>query len=180
MGTRVQFDTSAMKPLIVGTKRTLASGTARAVRIGLREGADFARTNHKHVKRSGFLTLPENLFGEVESSDDSGTFGHLDNLAHYAANVEDGTSAHVILPRDFSTAPPRSRVTGRRSPADPGAGRGTALRFQVGGKTVFARKVKHPGTKSMPFMMPAAKHAEAVIERETENFTFGLLAEIWE
>ncbi|PJH69208.1 hypothetical protein CVR96_27540 [Salmonella enterica subsp. enterica serovar Typhimurium] len=30
-----------------------------------------------------------------------------------------------------------------------------ALKFEVGGNTVFAKSVMHPGTKPMPFMFPA-------------------------
>lgn len=52
--------------------------------------------------------------------------------APYSGDVEFGTSPHVIVPK-----------TGR------------VLVFQVGGRTVYARKVRHPGTKPEPYMRPA-------------------------
>lgn len=47
----------------------------------------------------------------------------------YASWVHDGTRPHVIRPR-----------------------RAQVLRFQVGGRTVFARVVNHPGTRARPFL----------------------------
>lgn len=35
--------------------------------------------------------------------------------------------------------------------------KGSVLVFQVGGKTVYARSVKHPGIKAKPYMRPAAQ-----------------------
>lgn len=47
----------------------------------------------------------------------------------YAPMVNDGTRPHLIRPRN-------ARV----------------LRFQVDGRTVFARVVRHPGTRARPFL----------------------------
>lgn len=54
--------------------------------------------------------------------------------ADYAAHVEYGTAPHVIRPRNASM-----------------------LAFKVGGVTVFAKEVNHPGTAAQPFMTPAAE-----------------------
>jgi hypothetical protein len=54
------------------------------------------------------------------------------------------------------------------------------LRFRVGGSIVFARYVNHPGTVAMPFMQPAADYAGLVLVRETENYTFALVAKLWD
>lgn len=54
--------------------------------------------------------------------------------AKHASFVEQGTRPHVIMPR-------KARV----------------LRFQSGGKTVFAMRVNHPGTKPRPFLRPAVE-----------------------
>ena len=51
--------------------------------------------------------------------------------AGYAAPVEFGSAAHVIRPRSRKV-----------------------LRFKVGGREVFARKVNHPGSRAQPFMGP--------------------------
>lgn len=56
----------------------------------------------------------------------------------YAAFVNDGTKAHIIRPK-------RAKV----------------LRFQVGGRTVFARLVHHPGTKPRPFLDRALREVAA-------------------
>ncbi|HEX6518279.1 MAG TPA: HK97 gp10 family phage protein [Nocardioidaceae bacterium] len=47
----------------------------------------------------------------------------------YAPMVNDGTRPHVIRPR-----------------------RAKALRFKVGGRTVYAAVVRHPGTRARPFL----------------------------
>ncbi|AHB31703.1 tail assembly chaperone [Mycobacterium phage Bernardo] len=69
---------------------------------------------------------------------DSGVTAHAD----YARYVHDGTRAHVIRPRR------------------PGG----VLRFTVGGRVVYARRVNHPGTRARPFLRNAA---ERVVARET-------------
>ena len=56
----------------------------------------------------------------------------------YAAMVNDGTRPHVI----------RSRTK-------------QVLRFQVGGRVVFARVVNHPGTKARPFLDRALREVAA-------------------
>ena len=56
--------------------------------------------------------------------------------AEYAAYVEYGTKPHEIRPRT-------SRV----------------LAWKKGGKTIFARRVMHPGTRAQPFMIPGAQKA---------------------
>lgn len=55
--------------------------------------------------------------------------------AEYGADVEYGTRPHIIRPRNASVL------------AFPGAG----------GETVFAKEVRHPGTRAQPFMTPAAE-----------------------
>ncbi|WP_235718302.1 hypothetical protein [Mycolicibacterium goodii] len=59
--------------------------------------------------------------------------GSIHAKADYALYVHEGTRPHVIRPR-----------------------RAQALRFQVGGRTVFARLVRHPGTRARPFLRNAA------------------------
>lgn len=56
----------------------------------------------------------------------------------YAAFVNDGTRPHVIRPR-----------------------RAQVLRFQIGGRTVFAKVVNHPGTKARPFLDRALREVAA-------------------
>jgi len=47
----------------------------------------------------------------------------------YAPMVNDGTRPHIIRPKNAKV-----------------------LRFKVGGQTVFARVVHHPGTRAQPFL----------------------------
>ena len=56
----------------------------------------------------------------------------------YAAMVNDGTRPHVIRPRTKQL-----------------------LRFQVGGRTVFAKVVNHPGTRPNPFLDRALREVAA-------------------
>lgn len=64
-----------------------------------------------------------------------GVTGELINDVEYAAMVHDGTRPHRIDPR--------------RS--------GGVLRFNIGGRVVYARYVNHPGTDPRPFMSQAMR-----------------------
>ncbi|MCX0246409.1 hypothetical protein [Streptomyces drozdowiczii] len=57
---------------------------------------------------------------------------------HYAPFVNDGTKPHKIRPK-----------------------RAKALKFNVGGRTVFATVVNHPGTKANPFLDRALQRVAA-------------------
>lgn len=70
------------------------------------------------------------LRGSIVAKDESGGVGFYS--VRYGRYVNDGTRPHTIIPRT-------ARV----------------LVFQVGGKTVFARQVNHPGTKANPFVRRA-------------------------
>lgn len=59
--------------------------------------------------------------------------GSVEATASYAAAVHEGSRPYVIRPRNASV-----------------------LRFEVGGRTVFAKMVRHPGTKARPFLRNAA------------------------
>lgn len=177
-------DLTDFRILAVGTRRVIASGTARAVRIALNESADYARDHHRHTKRTGRLTSKAELFGEMRQADENGAWGYLTNTTPYARIIEFGSRAHDIWPKAaFRMIGPvrdgQNRRAEGRGPHEHIVGRGIALRFKVGGKVVFARMVKHPGTPALPFMHPAAEHARMVIERETETVTFQRVAELW-
>lgn len=68
--------------------------------------------------------------------------------ADYAAFVEFGTKAHTIVPR-------------RRKALRFAAGGSATLsgRPRSGGQVVFAKRVRHPGTRAQPYMVPGAKRA---------------------
>lgn len=69
--------------------------------------------------------------------------------ASYSADLEYGTKPHIIKP---------------------GAGK-KALSFQVNGKNVIVKKVKHPGTKPLAIMRKAAlKTQKEVDDIFTRNF----------
>ena len=78
------------------------------------------------------------------------TQGVIANRVPYAPFVEFGTSPHVIYPRKRKF-----------------------LRFKVGGKTIFARKVNHPGTKAQRMTVNAwrldARRISAIYKKEFER-----------
>lgn len=67
-----------------------------------------------------------------------GARGWVYNNVKYAAAVHDGSGPYVIRPR-----------------------RGKALKFEVGGRTVFARSVRHPGTRGRPWIARAGREVAA-------------------
>lgn len=82
--------------------------------------------------------------------------------------LEDGTRAHVIRPRRFGT------VSSNRSARSQG-NMPSLLRFQIAGRWVAARQVKHPGTKATHFMQNARDAAEAASERMLESELNGVI-----
>jgi hypothetical protein len=82
-------------------------------------------------ERTGFLR--RNIKWSVE-----GLTGRVISQAPYSAYVEFGTRPHMIFPR-----------------------RARALRFEVGGRTIFARYVHHPGMRGQFYMRRALQDALA-------------------
>ena len=119
----------------------------------------------------------------MRGADDSGSWGYLINHTPYGAYVEYGTKAHKIWPMAGHKMIGPTRDNQNRRKGGKGSehivGRGIALRFRIGGQIVFARMVNHPGSVAMPFMRPAAEYAGQVLIRETENYTFAMVAKLW-
>ncbi len=71
------------------------------------------------------------------------TVESTDEIAYY---YHSGTRPHVIRPRNAR-----------------------ALRFTVGGRTVFARSVNHPGTRPHPYVEAGGREATPEIRRSYED-----------
>lgn len=67
-----------------------------------------------------------------------GARGWVYNNIDYADAVHEGSGPYVIRPKN-----------------------GKALKFEVGGRTVFARSVRHPGTKGRPWIARAGRETAA-------------------
>jgi hypothetical protein len=172
------FDVTDFRTNVVGGQRLLETGTARGIRIALNEGAQYARTHHRHTKRTGRLTSTAELRAEVRRADSSGAWGYITNYTPYGAYVEYGPKAGHGMIGPVRAGQSR-RATGK-GPHEHIVGRGIALRFRRGGLIVFARMVQHPGNQAMPFMYPAGVFAGSIFVRETENWTFVQIAKLWE
>jgi len=68
----------------------------------------------------------------------SGDYGRVFNQVPYAGFVHNGTPPHVIVPKR------------------PGG----VLVFQIGGKTIFTKRVNHPGTNANPFYDRAVQQSD--------------------
>jgi hypothetical protein len=125
--------------------RVLAAGIRnnahQALKSAVQAAEEDARGTNLYNDATG--TLRKNTRGEVD-----GLMGELKAATKYAAWVESGTPPHEIQGR-----------------------RGGTLRFVVGGSTVFARRVMHPGTAERPFMQHARDVGEKTLEYGLEYFT---------
>jgi hypothetical protein len=174
------LDMSRFRQLRRETKRIMGLGTQRAVEVGVKAGAEYARNNHPHETRTGNLTSELHLRGSVLERFADGATGEITNDASYARFVEYGTRPHEIWPKEgHGLIGPLRPSQSRRAITDIGTHR-VALRFVIGGRTVFARMVHHPGGKPYPFMEPAGSYAEERIIYETESVTFELAAALWD
>jgi hypothetical protein len=157
----------------------LGAGTADAVRIGLGSGIEFARQNHSHKSRTGNLTSAEHLYARVLNTDPRGATGELVNDTPYARFVEYPTRPHIIRPKaGHGVMGPLLPGQSRRAITDIGTHR-IALRFQLGGQTVFRMFVNHPGTPGFPFMEPASWVAGRETTRWIENTVFVHVGSLW-
>ena len=64
--------------------------------------------------------------------------GSVTASARYALYVHQGTSPHIIRPKNAQ-----------------------ALRFEIGGRTIYTKLVRHPGTKARPFLRNAGMRIAA-------------------
>lgn len=87
--------------------------------------------------------------------EDGGTGARVSSGRAIARFINDGTKAHIIMPRLRG---------GASGPVQQGQGRGgkgrSLLRFVVNGAKVFARRVRHPGTKARNFITIESSAAE--------------------
>lgn len=74
-----------------------------------------------------------------------GAVGWVYNTAEYADVVHDGSGPYIIRPKARRTR----------------TGRPPMLKFEVNGRTVYARQVRHPGTKGRPWMARAGREVAA-------------------
>lgn len=75
--------------------------------------------------------------------------------AYYGYFVREGTKAHIIQAR-----------------------KGKALRFEIGGEVVYARRVRHPGTKANPYHKRVFDRLKAQVEKITQQMGKNLTAYI--
>ncbi len=144
----------------------LGAGMRRAVILAAREGAEEGRATATWKDRTGEARrtitsqLVADTFGKVEA----------DILAPLDRHVwlDQGTSPHEIRPKvPYGFVGPTRRSQGRRAITDVGTHR-VALRWYVGDVPVFARVVRHPGTKGDGFAGRMYLKAERVLQAELE------------
>lgn len=73
------------------------------------------------------------------------------NTVKHAVWIEAGTRPHIIRAKNAR-----------------------ALRFEIGGRVVFAKQVQHPGTRPYPFAGPGMQQAERTLVRELEKIPIAL------
>ena len=80
----------------------------------------------------------------------SGNSAFVEARTPYAAHVEYGTRPHVIRPKRKGSLAWPANAAGRRL-----SGRARTN----SGRLIFAKMVRHPGTKGQPYLVPGAKAA---------------------
>lgn len=110
----------------------LVAGLQRVVGHAVTTTTAKARSEHRWQDRTG--ATRESVVGQVRDTG-KGATGTVD-VGENAARLATGTVPHVIRARNAK-----------------------ALRFQMGGQTVFVRSVNHPGTKPDPYLDRAAEAA---------------------
>ena len=159
---------SQLVPDAVAFDRAVIAGLQRAVGHTITTAVTKARGEHRWRDRT--YGTRESIDGSVSDAS-KGAAGYI-KAGKIAAMLNDGTRPHEIRPKVGA---------GFRGPVREGQGRrsrGRArkfLKFQVGGQTVFARKVNHPGTRPDPFLEAAQDYAGEEIDRAVGAMLDGLL-----
>ena len=160
---RATADCSEFRRCADRTKRELSVTCVRAVNRAARAGRDEAKRG-RFRNRSG--RLRSQIRADAAASTGADAFSYIVSPTPWTRFVEFGTRAHVIRPKAGSGfIGPLHTGQSRRKRTDIGTHR-VALRWYVGGKPVFARVVRHPGSAAYPFMRPAAAKAEIVLREE--------------
>lgn len=110
---------------------------SEALAVSLRDVQERARAEHRFTTRTG---LAERSIRTAEARKGQTLSGTVYTALDYGVYLHEGTKPHVIEPR-----------------------RKKALRWTDGGRFVFARRVKHPGTKADPYIYDALDAEEPVI-----------------
>ena len=162
----ITVDSEELVQAWVGVRAAVRAGVRRGVSDGVKEGAQEAREKHVFKNRTGDLErsivgrltatrtsvgassgsnnrIPSDL-DDIGRDVDGAQFGVIQATMPYASFVENGTRPHMIFPK-----------------------RATVLSW-IGydGGRVFARFVRHPGTRPFPFMAFAYLKCERAMVRE--------------
>lgn len=140
----IDFDLSEIKRACTEAQRGLEAAAERVVVGAAEAGVSTVKARHRYRDRTGRLT--GTAFARLLRAGPAGAEGEMVWPVPYASFVDQDTQPHVIAARN-------ARM----------------LRFQVGGRVVFARSVKHPGTKGARFVDDAIAAAEQALEAEAER-----------
>lgn len=160
----IEFDLSDVRRRCADGNAVLRHGARDAAIAAAREGLKHAKARRRYKDRTGALTSKA-YAARVLGGASEGSAVIVWPLP-YAAIVDGGTRPHDIYPK---------KGAGFKGPVRPGQGRkgrGSSsglLVFQIGGRTIFARHVRHPGTTAYAFAGDAYIKAEAVLLREAEE-----------
>lgn len=117
---------------------TIQKRFLEAMRISLRDIQEQARAKHRFTTRTG--DAERSIEASEVHTNNHTVRGEVGTTRLITIYLHQGTKPHNIMPRN-------KRV----------------LRWADGGGFVFARRVKHPGTKKDPFIFDAADAQEAAI-----------------
>jgi hypothetical protein len=125
-----------IKPILNSARREVLTSVAREVRailLDVKRAALLRVSNNVLRRRTGTLARAIGRIFRIQTRPHgvTGILG-VGGEARYARYLEHGTRPYTIVPR-----------------------RRKALRFEVAGETIFARRVQHPGLKPHPFWLPS-------------------------
>lgn len=139
-----ECDLSGFRRSAARTRTELRSRIGAAVTLAAEAGVQEAKQVGGWKDRTGALRRDIRIVGRASNGTDFDVV--IASPQGYASFIEAGTAPHRIQAR-----------------------RAQALRFVIGGDTIFRFAVNHPGTRAYPYMGPALLKAERALYAELDR-----------
>lgn len=140
---------------LIKNANKVSKGASNKLKSIMIDNTTHIQNEAKAIKAGRFKNQTGNLRRSIYRRVYSANKGIVATDEKYGEYVEFGTRPHVIRPRNKKM-----------------------LAFKVNGKMVFARSVRHKGSKPYPYMQPAFEDGKDYVEKNYEKYISEVVKEL--